>query len=83
MSGLRGAKTRRVKLSWKRIKIGNNLVLKVSDDGRGIERSAIIKYLKDKRSMSDEEISRMPDDEFFNAILSVDFSSARERPTCR
>lgn len=26
--------------------------------------------------MSDEEISRMPDDEFFNAILSVDFSSA-------
>jgi len=58
-------------------KIGNNLVLKVSDDGRGIERSAIIKYLKDKRSMSDEEISRMPDDEFFNAILSVDFSSAR------
>ena len=57
-------------------KIGNNLVLKVSDDGGGIERSAIIKYLKNKRSMSDEEISRMPDDEFFDSILSVDFSSA-------
>jgi len=57
-------------------KIGNSLVLKVSDDGRGIDRSAITKYLKNKKSMSDEEISRMPDDEFFNAILSVDFSSA-------
>ena len=56
-------------------KIGNSLVLKVSDDGGGIDRSAIIKYLKNKRSMSDEEISRMPDDEFFNSILSVDFSS--------
>ena len=57
-------------------RIGNSLILKVSDDGGGIERSAITKYLKDKRSMTDEEISRMPEDEFFNSILNVDFSSA-------
>lgn len=57
-------------------KRGDSLVLKVSDDGRGIDRTAITKYLKNKKSMSDEEISRMPDDEFFNTILSVDFSSA-------
>jgi len=73
---IKGGKNQEGKIVLEADKIGNNLVLKVSDDGRGIERSAIIKYLKDKRSMSDEEISRMPDDEFFNAILSVDFSSA-------
>jgi len=57
-------------------KRGDSVVLKVSDDGRGIDRTAITKYLKNKRSMSDEEIFRMRDDEFFNAILNVDFSSA-------
>ena len=73
---IKKGKNQKGKIVLEADRIGNNLVLKVSDDGGGIERSAIIKYLKDKRSMSDEEISRMPDDEFFNAILNVDFSSA-------
>lgn len=56
----------------------DNLVIKIRDDGRGINRSAIIKYLKDKRSMTDEQIARMSQEEFFRTILSHEFSSARE-----
>jgi len=56
----------------------DNLFIKVSDDGQGINRSAIGKYLKDKRTMEDEQIARMSEEDFFNTILSTDFSSARK-----
>jgi two-component system chemotaxis sensor kinase CheA len=56
----------------------DNLIIKISDDGRGINRSAIAKYLKDKRSMTDEQIARMPQEEFLNTILSTGFSSVSE-----
>lgn len=72
----KGGKNQEGKIVLEADKRGDNLVLKVSDDGRGIDRTAITEYLKNKKSMSDEEISRMPDDEFFNSILNVDFSSA-------
>jgi len=56
----------------------DNLFIKVSDDGQGINRSAIVKHLKDKRSMEDEQIARMSEEDFFNTILSTDFSSAHK-----
>jgi len=55
---------------------GDSLIIKLSDDGRGIDRTAITRYLKDKKSMGDEEIARMSQQEFFDTILSPDFSSA-------
>jgi two-component system chemotaxis sensor kinase CheA len=57
---------------------GDSLVITLSDDGRGIDRGTIIRYLKDKRSMSDAEIGKMSRQEFFETILSPDFSSASE-----
>lgn len=54
---------------------GDSLVLKISDDGRGINRSAIMTYLKQQRSMSNEAISRMPEEEFLHTTLNLDFSS--------
>ena len=56
----------------------DSLFVKISDDGQGIDRSAIIRHLKDKRSMTDERIARMPQEEFFDTILSPDFSSLSE-----
>jgi two-component system, chemotaxis family, sensor kinase CheA len=55
---------------------GDSLIIKLSDDGRGIDRTAITGYLKDKKSMREEEIARMPEQEFFDTILSPDFTSA-------
>ncbi|MCF8119726.1 MAG: Hpt domain-containing protein [Deltaproteobacteria bacterium] len=54
---------------------GDTLVLKVSDDGRGINRSAVTAYLKQKGSMSDEAISHMSEEEFLRTTLSPDFSA--------
>ncbi|MGB5157509.1 chemotaxis protein CheA [Desulfobacterium sp. N47] len=53
-----------------------NLYIKIRDDGRGINKASIIEYLKDKQSMSDEEIDRMTDEELYNTILSPEFSSS-------
>ena len=56
----------------------DSLLIKISDDGQGINRSAIIEYLKDKRSMTDEQIAGMSQEELFDTILSTDFSSVSE-----
>lgn len=55
---------------------GDSLVLKIGDDGRGMNKQAIVDYLKQKRSMSDEDISRMSEAEFYDTTLNLDFSSA-------
>lgn len=55
---------------------GDSLVLKIADDGRGVNRAAVMEYLKQKRSMSDEDISRMSEEAFYNTLLNLDFSSA-------
>jgi len=55
---------------------GDSLVLKIGDDGRGMNRAAIVNYLKQRKAMSDEAISRMSEEEFYNTILNLDFSSA-------
>jgi chemotaxis protein histidine kinase CheA len=57
---------------------GDSLIIKLSDDGRGIDRTAITRYLKDKMSMREEDITRMSEQEFFDTILSTDFTSASE-----
>lgn len=53
-----------------------NLFIKIRDDGRGINKSLIIQYVKDKQSMTDEEIGRMSEEELYNIILSPEFSSS-------
>ncbi|MFH1931558.1 MAG: ATP-binding protein [Pseudomonadota bacterium] len=56
----------------------DSLFVKVADDGQGIRRSPIITHLKEKGSLTDEQIARLSKEEFFNTILSPDFSSASE-----
>ena len=55
-----------------------NLYLKIRDDGRGINKSLIIHHLKERQSLTDDDINNMSEEEIFNTILSPDFSSARE-----
>ena len=55
-----------------------NLYLKIRDDGRGINKSLIIQHLKERQSLTDNDINNMTEEEIFNTILSPDFSSARE-----
>ncbi|MBW1783053.1 MAG: Hpt domain-containing protein [Deltaproteobacteria bacterium] len=57
---------------------GDSLVLKVGDDGRGIDQTAIVRHLKETMGMSEEEISSMSGEEILNTILRVDYSSADE-----
>ncbi len=52
-----------------------NLLIKIRDDGCGINKSSIIEYLKEKQSMADEDIGRMSDEELYNIILNPEFSS--------
>jgi two-component system chemotaxis sensor kinase CheA len=54
----------------------DSLIIVIRDDGRGIDRSSIAGHLRDTRSMTDEQIHQMPRDDFFNTILSPDFSSS-------
>ena len=57
---------------------GDTLIIKISDDGCGISRPAIIKYLKEKKDRTDEDINRMSEEDFLNTIFSTDFSSVSE-----
>lgn len=52
------------------------LVLRIADDGTGIRREAIERYLRQKRGYGDAEIARMDQKAFFAVILSSDFSTA-------
>jgi two-component system, chemotaxis family, sensor kinase CheA len=55
-----------------------SLYIKIRDDGRGINKSLILRHLREKESLTDDRISNMTEEEIFNTILSPDFSSARE-----
>lgn len=55
-----------------------HLYLKIRDDGRGINKSLIIQHLKERQSLTDNDINKMNEEEIFNTILSPDFSSTRE-----
>ncbi|MDZ7699609.1 MAG: ATP-binding protein [Deltaproteobacteria bacterium] len=69
-------KAREGKIVLEAERSGDSLVLKITDDGRGMNGAAITEYLKQKRSMSDEDISRMSEEAFYSTILNLDFSSA-------
>jgi two-component system, chemotaxis family, sensor kinase CheA len=71
-------KNREGKILFEADKHGDSLVLKISDDGRGIDRTAIERYLRNTIGMSDQEISRMSREQLFQTILRVDYSSAGE-----
>ncbi len=64
------------KITLEATRKGDSLTIKLSDDGRGIDRVAIAKYLSDKKSLREDEIARMSQEELFDTILSPDFSSA-------
>jgi len=74
----RNGKSREGKIVFKAEKRKDSLVLTLSDDGRGIDQTAIERYLRDTIGMSDQEISSMPPEELLQTILRVDFSSADE-----
>jgi len=56
----------------------DSLLIAVSDDGRGIDRSAIVNHLRETVGMTDEQIHTMSSGDFFNTILRPEFSSSRE-----
>jgi len=74
----RRGKSREGKIVLEAERSGDSLVLKVSDDGRGIDRTAVERYLKETMGMSHEEIGRMSSEQILNTIVRVDYSSAEE-----
>jgi two-component system, chemotaxis family, sensor kinase CheA len=56
----------------------DSLIIVIKDDGRGIDQSSIAGHLRDTRSMTNEQIQGMAQEDFFNTILSPDFSSSPE-----
>jgi len=52
------------------------LVLRIADDGAGIRREAVERYLREKQGYGDADIARMDKKAFFAVILSSDFSTA-------
>jgi len=74
----REGKNREGKIVLEAERSGDSLVLKVSDDGRGIDQEAVRRYLKETMGMSDQEIGRLSSEQILNAIVRVDYSSAEE-----
>ncbi len=52
------------------------LVLRIADDGAGIRREAIERYLRERRGYGDADIAWMDKSSFFATILNSDFSTA-------
>ena len=57
---------------------GDQLILTVQDDGRGLDREAISAYLEEKMGMSPEEMNSLSNEKLLNIICRPDFSSAKE-----
>ncbi len=57
---------------------GDQLLLTVRDDGRGLDREAISAYLEEKMGMSREEMNSLSNEKLLNIICRPDFSSAKE-----
>ncbi len=55
---------------------GGNIVVQISDDGRGLNKARIIEKAKANGLISDE--SKMGDDEIYNLIFQPGFSTARQ-----
>ena len=57
---------------------GDQLILTVSDDGRGLDRDAIRAYLRDKMGMTNQEMESIGEAQLLDLICRPDFSSAKE-----
>lgn len=55
---------------------GGNIIVEISDDGRGLDKNRIIKKAKANGLISDE--SKLSDDDINNLIFQPGFSTARE-----
>lgn len=53
-----------------------NLYIKIRDDGRGINKTSIIRHLKEKQKITDEEIENMSEEDIYDTILSSEFTSS-------
>jgi len=71
-------KARTGKIVLKAERHGDQLILTVSDDGRGLDRDAISAYLKEKMGMSHDEMRTLSNEKLLNIICRPDFSSAGE-----
>jgi two-component system, chemotaxis family, sensor kinase CheA len=71
-------KERQGKITLEAKKHNDHLVLRISDDGRGIDPGAITRYLQTAMNLSHGEIMALPREEFLGTIFRTDFSSARE-----
>ncbi len=60
---------------------GNKLLLKIEDDGRGIDQAAIRRFLRKKRLMKDSEIYGLSENELLKSIFLPGFSTAGETTT--
>lgn len=56
----------------------DNLLMCVGDDGRGINRSAIIDFIKRHEGLTEDEIKKRDDVTLYNTILSPDYSSCTQ-----
>ena len=74
----KSGKTREGKIVLEAERRGDQLILTVSDDGRGLDREAISAYLKDKMGMSHEEMNSLSNEKLLSIICRPDFSSAGE-----
>ena len=59
----------------------DKLLLKMEDDGMGIDQIAVKRFLKEKKSMKDGEISRLSEEELLKVIFLPGFSTAHEATT--
>jgi len=57
---------------------GSNIVIRVSDDGRGLDVEAIRAKAVERGMMSQAEASRMPDREVFRLIFAAGLSTAKK-----
>lgn len=65
-------------LSLKAERRRDRLLLTISDDGKGIDRGGIARYLEEKRGLTAKEIAGLDDDTFLKITLEPGYSSARK-----
>lgn len=73
----KSGKSREGKIVLEAERRGDQLILTVSDDGRGLDREAISAYFKDKMGMSHEEMNALSNEKLLSIICQPDFSSAQ------
>lgn len=57
---------------------GNNVVIEVKDDGRGIDRSAVIKKAVEKGLITEAQAESLPDEKIYEFLFMPGFSTKTE-----